>query len=59
VGALNRVPCFTAEGGELFEAACRLDLEGIVGKRRADVYAPETRLVQDQEPELHRGSGAK
>jgi bifunctional non-homologous end joining protein LigD len=24
VGAMNRVPCFEAEGRELFEAACRL-----------------------------------
>jgi bifunctional non-homologous end joining protein LigD len=28
VGALNRVPCFEEEGRELYEAACRLDLEG-------------------------------
>src|SRR5690242_13825024 len=33
VGALNRIPCFESEGSELFEAACRLDLEGIVAKR--------------------------
>jgi hypothetical protein len=25
VGALNRVPCFEAEGRDLFEAACRLE----------------------------------
>jgi bifunctional non-homologous end joining protein LigD len=33
VGALNRAPCFEKEGRELFEAACGLDLEGIVAKR--------------------------
>jgi ATP-dependent DNA ligase len=27
------------EGRELFEAACRLDLEGIVAKRKTDPYA--------------------
>jgi ATP-dependent DNA ligase len=27
---------------ELFEAACRLDLEGIVAKRKADRYGPKT-----------------
>jgi ATP-dependent DNA ligase len=35
------VPCFEAEGNELFEAACRLDLEGIVAKRKADPYSLE------------------
>jgi len=29
-------------GRELFEAAQRLDLEGIVAKRKADPYSPET-----------------
>ena len=41
VGPLDRAPCFE-EGRELFEAACRLDLEGIVAKRKADPYRPET-----------------
>jgi bifunctional non-homologous end joining protein LigD len=41
VGALNRVPCFENDGRELFEAACRLDLEGIVAKRKADSYASD------------------
>src|SRR5918995_5221812 len=38
VGALNRVPCFEGDGRELFKAACGLDLEGIVAKRKADPY---------------------
>jgi bifunctional non-homologous end joining protein LigD len=42
VGALNRVPCFEKEGRQLWEAACRLDLEGIVAKRKADPYGPKT-----------------
>lgn len=31
---------------ELFDAAVRLDLEGIVAKRLADVYGPETEWVK-------------
>jgi bifunctional non-homologous end joining protein LigD len=42
VGALNRLPCFEEEGRELFQAACGLDLEGIVAKRKADPYGPKT-----------------
>src|SRR3954454_8361282 len=42
VGALSRMPGFGAEGRELFEAACRLDLEGIVAKRKLDRYCAET-----------------
>jgi bifunctional non-homologous end joining protein LigD len=41
-GPLSRVPCFEREGLELFAAACRLDLEGIVAKQKADGYGPET-----------------
>jgi bifunctional non-homologous end joining protein LigD len=39
-GALSRIPCFENEGKELFEAACRLDLEGVVAKRKRDPYEP-------------------
>ena len=53
VGALNRIPCFEAEGRELFEATCRLDLEGIVAKRRDD---PGNLL--DVLPHCRRGRGA-
>jgi hypothetical protein len=41
-GALNRIPCFVAEGSEFFEAVCQLDLDGIVAKRRADSCGAET-----------------
>ena len=37
-GTLVQVPCFEEHGRDLFEAACRLDLEGIVAKRKADPY---------------------
>jgi ATP-dependent DNA ligase len=50
VGALNRVPCFEADGRELFEAACRLDLEGIVAKRKADPYTGEVPWYKIKNP---------
>jgi len=31
---------------ELFEAAARMDLEGIIAKRREDAYGPETRWLK-------------
>jgi bifunctional non-homologous end joining protein LigD len=40
--ALSRVFCVRARGRELFGAVERLDLEGIVAKRLADPYTPET-----------------
>jgi bifunctional non-homologous end joining protein LigD len=40
--ALSRVFSTEADGRALFEAAQRLDLEGIVAKRKADPYDPET-----------------
>jgi|1186.fasta_scaffold173554_1 bifunctional non-homologous end joining protein LigD len=57
VGALNRIPCFEAEGRELFEAACRLDLEGIVAKRKDDPYAPETAWYKIKNPTYTQAEG--
>ncbi|HEY9014096.1 MAG TPA: hypothetical protein VIM84_03415 [Gemmatimonadales bacterium] len=57
VGALNRVPCFSGEGRELFEAACRLDLEGIVAKRNADSYTRETRWWKGKNPTYTQAEG--
>ena len=37
---LSRVLTVAGEGRALFEAVQRLDLEGIVAKRKADPYAP-------------------
>jgi hypothetical protein len=45
---------FEREGLELFEAACRLDLEGIVAKRKADPYHPETAWYKIKNPALPR-----
>ena len=42
-GSVMRSLVVEACGGELFEAVCRLDLEGIVAKRKADPYEEQTR----------------
>jgi bifunctional non-homologous end joining protein LigD len=57
VGPLNRVPCFEGEGRELFEAACGLDLEGIVAKRRTDPYAPDTTWFKVKNPTYTQAEG--
>ncbi|MFL5547863.1 MAG: hypothetical protein ACJ8AQ_09955 [Gemmatimonadales bacterium] len=57
VGALNRIPCFSGEGRELFEAACRLDLEGIVAKRKDDCYAPDTAWYKIKNPTYTQAQG--
>jgi bifunctional non-homologous end joining protein LigD len=59
VGALNRVPCFEEEGRELFEAACRLDLEGVVAKRKADTYRPETPWYKIKNPTYTQAEGRR
>jgi bifunctional non-homologous end joining protein LigD len=40
---LERTEPFIGEGRPLFSAVCRLDLEGIVAKRIADPYGPQTK----------------
>ena len=41
------------DGPALFDAVCRLGLEGVVAKRLSSRYRPgRTRLDQDEEPEL-------
>jgi len=57
VGALNRIPCFQREGRELFEAACGLDLEGIVAKRSSDPYSPETAWYKIKNPTYTQAEG--
>jgi ATP-dependent DNA ligase len=39
---LSRVLAVEEHGRELYEAAQRLDLEGIVAKQKADPYSPQT-----------------
>jgi bifunctional non-homologous end joining protein LigD len=59
VGALSRMPCFEADGHELFEATCRLDLEGIVAKRKADPYASETAWYKIRNPSYTQAEGRR
>jgi bifunctional non-homologous end joining protein LigD len=57
VGALNRVPCFEEKGQELFEATCRLDLEGVVAKRKADPYGANTAWYKVKNPTYTQAQG--
>ena len=59
VGALNRVPCFEEDGRELFGAACGLDLEGIVAKRKADPYGPKTAWSKIRNPTYTQADGRR
>lgn len=45
------------DGQALFRAAQQLDLEGIVAKRKADQYAPETRWFKIKNPAYTQGKG--
>jgi bifunctional non-homologous end joining protein LigD len=56
-GPLNRVPCFEAQGGALFDAVCRLDLEGIVAKRAEDGYSGETAWYKIKNPAYTQAEG--
>jgi bifunctional non-homologous end joining protein LigD len=47
---LSRVLAVDEHGRELFEAAQRLDLEGIVAKRKADPYSPQTAWYKIKNP---------
>jgi bifunctional non-homologous end joining protein LigD len=58
-GPLNRIPCFEAEGRELFEAACRLDLEGIVAKAKDGVYSDQTPWYKMKNPTYTRAEGRR
>ena len=41
---------FIGEGRPLFSAVCKLDLEGIVAKRIADTYGPQTKWWKISNP---------
>ena len=56
-GTLLQVPCFEEHGFELFEAACRLDLEGIVAKRKADPYGARTPWYKIKNPIYTQAEG--
>lgn len=59
VAALNCVPCYEEEGRELFEAACQLDLEGIVAKRKADPYDSKTLWYKVRNPTYTQTEGRR
>jgi bifunctional non-homologous end joining protein LigD len=54
---LSRVLAVEEHGRELFEAAQRLDLEGVVAKRRADPYSPQTVWYKVKNPAYTQAEG--
>jgi bifunctional non-homologous end joining protein LigD len=58
-GTLLQVPCFEQHGYELFEATCRLDLEGIVAKRKVDRYGPRTPWYKVKNPTYTQAEGRR
>lgn len=58
-GTLLKVLCFAEHGRELFEAACRLDLEGIVAKRKGDPYGPKIAWYKIKNPTYTQAEGRR
>jgi bifunctional non-homologous end joining protein LigD len=58
-GTLLQVPCFEEHGFELFEATCRLDLEGIVAKRKMDPYLVRTPWYKIKNPTYTQAEGRR
>jgi bifunctional non-homologous end joining protein LigD len=54
---LSRVLAVEEHGRELFEAAQRLDLEGIVAKRKADPYSSQTVWYKIKNPAYTQAKG--
>jgi bifunctional non-homologous end joining protein LigD len=54
---LSRVLAVEEHGRELYEAAQRLDLEGIVAKRKADPYSPQTIWYKIKNPAYTQTEG--
>jgi ATP dependent DNA ligase-like protein len=54
---LSRLLAVEEHGRELFEAAQRLDLEGIVAKRQADPYSPQTVWYKVKNPAYTQAEG--
>ena len=46
-------------GQELFEAVCGLDLEGIVAKRKTDLYDPRIRWLKIKNPSYSQAEGRR
>jgi len=56
-GPLYKVFTLHEHGRALFQAARRMDLEGIVAKRRQDRYLPETLWYRIRNPAYRQGEG--
>jgi bifunctional non-homologous end joining protein LigD len=54
---LSRVLAVEEHGRELYEAAQRLDLEGIVAKRKVDPYSPQTVWYKVKNPAYTQADG--
>jgi ATP-dependent DNA ligase len=54
---LSQVFSIEERGRDMFAAAERLDLEGIVAKRKADAYRPETVWYQIKNRAYTQGEG--
>jgi bifunctional non-homologous end joining protein LigD len=54
---LSRILAVEEHGRELYEAAQRLDLEGIVAKRKADPYSPQTVWYKVKNPAYTQAEG--
>src|SRR5262249_34276153 len=54
---LEKSEPFFAEGRALFNAVCRLDLEGIVAKRLEDSYVPRTKWFKILNPDYSQKVG--
>jgi bifunctional non-homologous end joining protein LigD len=54
---LSRVLAVEEHGRELYDAAQRLDLEGIVAKRKGDAYSPQTVWYKVKNPAYTQAEG--
>jgi ATP-dependent DNA ligase len=54
---VSRVLAVEEHGRDLYEAAQRLDLEGIVAKRKADPYSPQTVWYKIKNPAYTQAEG--
>jgi bifunctional non-homologous end joining protein LigD len=59
VGPILRILTVEKRGRELFEAVQRLDLEGIIAKRKADPYGPDTIWYKIRNPAYTQMEGRR
>jgi bifunctional non-homologous end joining protein LigD len=58
-GTLSTIMTVEGRGCDLFEAACRLDFEGIVAKRKADPYSERTQWLKIKNPTYTQTEGRR